>query len=139
MNKTKASRSPSGVIAITAALILSSRAAFVLLFSFLAYLGNDPDARIPLLSVLCRIFCELACGFLVGRALEKDFSQITRALIAALASLVLCAVETLIGRAMSGGTVSVLLFVTAVMSSAAGGWLSARRKSVKPRKRKKKR
>ncbi len=140
MKKIKASSSIWSKILTTAALVLLTRAALVLIFSLLAYSGSDPDSRISLFSTLCRISCELLCGFWVGRALSKDFSPLTRSLLAAISSLVLCCAETLVGKAMAGGgTVNVLLFVAAILASAIGGYLSARKIKKTSKKRRKRR
>ena len=139
MKKIKASNSIWSKILTTAALVLLTRAALVIIFSLLAYSGSDPDSRIPLLAALCRVSCELLCGFWVGRAIGKDFSIATRALLSALVSLLLCTAETLVGKAMAGGgEVNALLFVAAIFASALGGYLSAR-KSKKPSRRRRKR
>lgn len=140
MKKIKASNSVWSKILTTALLVILTRAALVLIFSILAYSGSDPDSRISLFSMLCRISCALLCGFWVSRAIGKGFSVATRSLLSAMVSLFLCSAETLVGKALAGGgEINVLLFVAAILASALGGYLSARKptKSAKRRRKRK--
>lgn len=136
MNKThkagKLIRSP--IIAIAAILIL--RAAMMMTGSAVAFTADDPAALVGTVAYTAKLICELLSGVIIAKAVGGGFNSLTKATLAAIASLIINTTELLIGKAVCGGSPSGLIMLPiAAAVCMLGAMLASGQKSRKRKKR----
>jgi len=135
MNKT---RTFTRTLITTALLIVGTRILLILLFSLFTYLTKDPGANVFLAALACKAVCDFLCGFMISRAIGRDFSLGTRLFFAFAVTTLLNVAELLLGKLVFPSyTTAFYMIPISVAASLLGAFLSYAPKKHKRHKRKK--
>lgn len=117
-------------------IIIAVRILSLLIFSLFAYLSSDPGSIVPIYSIICRGLCDLICGYIIAKAIGRDFSLSTRIFFAMVTVIVLSVLEMFAGKLIfpAQETAFYMIPISAV-ASFIGGIVSGKKKAYKKHKR----